>query len=80
MIINKKYKRGFWTGVLAVIMAIIARVVTSICIGFLIGMVCVSADVPIPMTLIKVIDSSVVGFIFIIVFSNYAYNYLTKEK
>jgi hypothetical protein len=73
-------KKGFWTGLLSFAIAKVAHLLITGLIGFTIGLAYIQTPEDIPWGFIRVVDSPVIGWIFLIFASMYIYGKLTNNK
>ena len=71
-------KKGFWTGCLAFILAKISHLIVTYAIGYVLGITI--GNKPILWDIIKIIDSSLFGIIFLIFATTFIYKKLTKSR
>jgi membrane protein DedA with SNARE-associated domain len=73
-------KKGFWTGLLSFVIAKVVHLLITGLIGFTIGLAYAQTPDDMPWGFIRVIDSPIIGIIFLIFTSIYIYGKLTKNK
>jgi len=80
---NKKIvmKRGFWTGLLAFVIAKVAHLLITGCIGLILGLTFGNTVLEDAMwDVITILDSPGVGLIFLIFATRYTYKRLVSQK
>jgi hypothetical protein len=80
---NKKtvMKRGFWTGLLAFVIAKVAHLLITGCIGLILGLTFGNTVLEDTMwDVITILDSPGVGLIFLIFATRYTYRRLVSQK
>ena len=78
IIIMKKLKKGFWAGLLAFILARFSHLLITALIGLQIALFYPNGVSEFAWTLIAIIDSPVVGLLYIVPMSIYIYKLITK--
>lgn len=73
-------KKGFWAGLLSFVIAKVVHLLITGLIGFTIGLAYIQTPEDMPWGLIRVIDSPIIGIIFLIFASMYIYGKLTNNN
>lgn len=71
-------KKGFWTGLLAFIIAKVLHLIITALLGFILGTII--GDKPILWDIIYIIDNPLVGLVFLIFATTFIYKKLTKNN
>lgn len=71
-------KKGFWTGLLAFIIAKVLHLIITALLGFIFGTII--GDKPILWDIVYIIDNPLVGLVFLIFATTFIYKKLTKNN
>lgn len=77
-LITKKMKRGFWTGLWAFVLAKITHLLVTFAIGLFVVMVVGVSKASI--AFLKIVDSPIVGIIYLLVVTRYIYLKLVGDE
>lgn len=81
--LNQGWKPGFWTGVVAFMCAKVVHLTVTFLLGFIIGSIAVEVYGYVPqgvMTFAAIIDSIIIGLIFLVIVTRWFYLQLIKKK
>lgn len=81
--LNQGWKPGFWTGVIAFMCAKAVHLAVTFLLGFMLGFIAVEVYGYVPegvMTFAAIMDSVLIGLIFLIIVTRWFYKQLIKKK